>query len=135
MSAKVALAEALGFIVLLPACLFHRWTSPPTYPSIKPVLYPGEQPSRPLVDEWKWEWLNEWYANSEDGVSGQQAWVWIPNPDLPGHLILVPYASTFPRWVPEWAIAYAWSAWRNGANNLKRPVEQPAPLNIPWHRP
>jgi hypothetical protein len=106
----IAIAELLGFVILLPACLLHLWT-PPTYPSIKPL----PNPLRTHVDEWRWPLLNKWYGNSEDGVSGQQAFVF----DNAGHLI--PYASTFPSWVPKWAIAYAWSAWRNGANNLKRP--------------
>lgn len=105
------LAEALGFIVLLPACLTQAWTEP-TYESIKPV--PGV---RVHVDQWKWEWLNHWYANSEDGVSGQYAIVYVDDKGTLGR-----YSSTFPSWTPKWAIAYAWSAWRNGANNIKRPL-------------
>lgn len=114
---KIILAIALGFSVLLIPCLFHLWTGP-TFPSIKP--WPegtqGVGPSRPLVDEWRWELLNKWYGNSEDGVSGQYAWIWNANNQL------VPYYSTFPSWVPQWMKAYAWSAWRNNANNLKRPL-------------
>jgi hypothetical protein len=113
----IAIAEVLGFIVLLPACLLHLWTEP-NYISIKPLA------GRVLVDEWSLPLLNKWYGNSEDGVSGQQAIVY----DDAGHL--VPYASTFPSWVPKWAIAYAWSAWRNGANNIKRPSRTDG-LNTP----
>lgn len=115
---KIGLAIGLG-VFLIPFCFFRAWTAP-TYPSIKP--WPsgtaGVGPSRPLVDEWSWSFLNAWYANVEDGVSGQQAWVW----DSTG--VLVPYVSTFPSWMQSWswAIAIAWSVWRNNANNLKRPL-------------
>lgn len=107
----VGLAELAGFIVLLPACLCKAWTTP-NFLSIKPLAY--EQ--RYYIDKWRWNWLNAWYANTEDGVSGQQAWIY----DDKGHLI--PYASTYPSWTPKWVIAYGWSAWRNGANNIKRPL-------------
>ena len=103
----IVLAEILGFFLLLPACICHAWTEPTAISS-----KPGHGP----VDEWSWNWLNKWYANVEDGVSGQQALVY----DNAGHLI--PYASTYPSWTPKWAIAYGWSAWRNGANNIKRPL-------------
>lgn len=106
---KIAFAEVAGFFVLAPACLTQSWTAP-TQESIKPL------PDRKLVDQWKWNWLNTWYANTEDGVSGQQALVY----DNKGNLI--PYASLYPTWTPKCVIAYGWSAWRNGANNLKRPL-------------
>lgn len=111
------LAEALGFIVLLPACLLHAWTEP-TVTSIKPlnsVIYPTIPGKRLVVDQWSWGFLNAWYSNVEDGVSGQQAYIWNR-----GGTAYIPYRSTFPAWTPLWVIAYAWSAWRNGANNLKR---------------
>jgi len=108
----IALAEILGFILLLPACLFHAWTDA-TYPSSKPL--PAHQ--RILVDQWRWQWLNKWYANIEDGVSGQQAIVYVDDKGTLG-----PYASLYPAWTPKWIIAYGWSAWRNGANNIKRPL-------------
>lgn len=114
---KIALAELLGFIVLLPACLLHAWT-PSAAVSIKQLHI------RPYVDLWSWNWLNYWYANSEDGVSGQDALIWSGN-----HLVW--YYETFPEWVPIWARAYAWSAWRNGANNLKRPLRTDG-NNTPW---
>ena len=114
---KIIAAVALGFIVLLPACLFKAWGDP-TFPSIKPWPSGTENvgPYRPKVDEWSIPLLNKWYGNSEDGVSGERAWVWDSTNKL------VPYYSTFPAWVPQWAKAYAWSAWRNNANNLKRPL-------------
>ena len=108
----IALAEILGFILLLPACLCHAWTAP-VYYSIKPA--PAEQ--RMYVDRWSWGWLNKWYGNIEDGVSGQQAIIYVDDKGTLGY-----YASTFPSWTPKWFIAYAWSAWRNGANNIKRPL-------------
>lgn len=115
---KVAVAEVLGFIVLLPACLVHAWTD--GGPSIKPLSSTTDPPipgRRTLVDQWSWSWLRPWYNNVEDGVSAQQAYVWNA-----GGTEYVPYASLYPSWVPQWAIAYGWSAWRNGANNLKRPL-------------
>lgn len=121
---KIILAVALGFFVLLPATLFHMWTGP-TFPSIKPCPDGSATiggygcvtgPARRYVDEWSLEILNKWYGNSEDGVSGKYAYIWDANNNL------VPYYSTFPSWMPQWAMAYAWSAWRNNANNLKRPL-------------
>lgn len=120
---KIAFAELLGFIVLLPACLLRAWTDP-DYPSIKPLPYSR----RYSVDEWSWNWLNYWYGNSEDGVSGGDALVWGSGANA-GKLVW--YYSTLPRWVPLWARAYAWSAWRNGANNLKRPLRTDG-NNTPW---
>lgn len=121
-SLKMIFAEISGFFVLLPACMLNAWT-PPTYPSIKPVAMGGHP--RPVVDVWKWQWLNYWYANPEDGVSGQQAWIFGPN-GTP-----IPYTQSFPAGTPKWVIAYCWSAWRNGANNLTRPTENPD-LSTPW---
>jgi hypothetical protein len=112
--ALIAFAIAAGFVVLLPACLAHAWTGP-TYPSIKSKLLDPKDLSRPFVDEWSWSWLNKWYGNSEDGVSGQYAFIWVGEG-------VVRYQDTFPSWVPKWAIAYCWSAWRNSANNLRRPL-------------
>jgi hypothetical protein len=103
----IALAEAFGFLFLWIPCALNAWTAP---------VYPSVKPGHVAVDQWKWNWLNNWYANTEDGVSGQQAVVW----DSAGHL--VPYASTYPSGTPKWVVAYGWSAWRNGANNIKRPL-------------
>ena len=127
---KVWLAVGLGFPLLLVACLCGAITAP-TYLSIKPWPSgtPNDGPYRPTVDEWSWKWLNYWYANSEDGVSGRQAWIWqqAPAAMFP---TLVPYASTFPSWVPYKVIAYFWNC-RNNANNVKRPLRKDS-LNIPW---
>lgn len=125
---KIVIAIALGFVVLLPACLLHAWTDT-TYPSIKPCLWPGEGDTRPNVDLWRWNWLNYWYANTEDGVSGQNAYIWVN--DKPGHYSLERYPTTFPKWVPQAVVAYCWSAWRNNADNLKR-VNFDPPLNQVW---
>lgn len=113
---KIAFAVVAGLFVLPPAALFGGFEISPL-PSIKrwPSGTPGVGPLRPMVDEWAWQWLNPWYANVEDGVSGIFAWVWSDGQ-------LVPYTSLFPRWVPRWCIALAWSMWRNSANNLKRPL-------------
>lgn len=108
------LAEILGFIVLLPACLLGAQHGP-YIQSIKPKETAKFE--RVYVDTWKWKWLNKWYANTEDGVSGFYAIVYVDNKGTLGY-----YSDTFPKWMPEWAIAYSWSAWRNGANNIKRPL-------------
>lgn len=105
---KIAFAEALGFLILLPACILHVWTNPITR-TTKPL------PARLYIDRWSWNWLNAWYGNVEDGVSGQQARVWNSTGTA-----LIPYGSLYPNWMPEAIVAYGWSAWRNGANNLKR---------------
>lgn len=121
-SVKIAAAEVFGFLFLWIPCLLKAWT-PPIVPSIVPLPnYDKPGPHRPLVDRWKWNWLNRWYGNIEDGVSGQQAWILNPG--------LTWYPSTFPSWVPQCAVAFAWSVWRNGANNLKRPFE-----NVPQQKP
>lgn len=114
---KEGFAEALGFVILLPLCIFHLWTEP-VYDSIKPeTIKEGDHLFyRDRVDQWRWNWVNRWYANTEDGVSGQYAIVYI---DSRGNLGL--YPDLFPRWTPRWLVAYCWSAWRNGANNVKRP--------------
>lgn len=120
--AKVA--EVLGFFVLLPACILGGWTGA-VAPSSKPYPAgtPGQGIYRPMVDQWRWTWLNPWYSNVEDGVSGQQAWVW--SKDTPP--VLVPYGSTYPAWflknfptkIKQRVVAYGWSTWRNGAHAAK----------------
>lgn len=104
----IIVAEAAGFLFLWVPCLLGAFTAP---------IYQSSKAGHGPVDRWSWGWLNAWYSNIEDGVSGQQAIVYV---DGAGHLGT--YASTFPKWTPKWVIAYAWSAWRNGANNLKRPL-------------
>lgn len=112
----IPLAVVLQFLFIWIPCLCGAWTEP-NYKSIKPI---GD---RVLVDEWKWQWLNTWYANSEDGVSGQQAIVW----DDSGHL--VPYTSLF-TYKAKWWVALCWN-WRNNANNIKRPLRDDG-LNKAW---
>jgi hypothetical protein len=120
----IALAQILGYFILLPACLAHAWTGP-EYLSIKTL--PGQ---RYFVDEWRWQWLNHWYANSEDGVSGRRAYIHRADG------LYVNYYWQFPAWMQDSylgqaAIAWAWSAWRNGANNIKRPLRTDG-NNQPW---
>jgi len=130
-TAKVVAAEAFGFLFLWIPCLLQAWTAP-TAPSTKPYpagLSPADwktllPPYRPTVDTWRWKWLRAWYANNEDGVSGQQAYIWQGTK-------LVNYASTFPSWVPRAVIAYAWSACRNGSHALKLAIGVDAPVTSP----
>lgn len=120
----IALAVALQFVFGWIPCVAHAWTEA-DYPSIKPdpsgVI---SRPSRPDVDEWSWKFLNYWYANTEDGVSGQQAYIWNSTGQL------VPYTSLFSPSAPKWWVAYCWNL-RNNANNLKRPLRDDG-LNTPW---
>lgn len=115
LSIKIALAVAFQFLFIWIPCLLGAWTKP-TYESIKPLVWDvaPQTHARKLVDEWQWQWLNYWYANTEDGVSGQQAWVY----DDADHLI--PYTSLF-TYKAKWWVALCWNL-RNNANNLKRPL-------------
>lgn len=127
-------AVPLGWVVLAFACLAHAWTAP-IYKSVNPL------PGRGQVDQWRWPWLNRWYANPEDGVSGVYARLNVGGPDP-----YRPYAP-MPDWWPAWAEglwasirAYRWSAWRNSANQLKYefrwadapPAVQVGPILIGW---
>jgi hypothetical protein len=90
-----------GLVVLAPACYLHAWTEPDTL-SIKSV------PRDRTVDRWSWGWLNAVWGNPEDGVSGQQAVLWIhgaPRRFMPGA-------------EPGWR-AYVWSALRNPCDRMK----------------
>jgi hypothetical protein len=130
-SIKVITAEVLGILFLWIPCLLQAWTAA-TVPSTKPYpagLSPADwttllPPHRPVVDTWRWSFLRNWYANNEDGVSGQQAYIW-------QGATLVPYASTFPSWVPRAVIAYAWSALRNGAHAIKLATGVDPPVTSP----
>lgn len=105
----VGFAVALGFVVLLPFCVAQAWV--PGDVSIKPIG------SRRIIDEWSIPLLNKWYGNPEDGVSGQDAR--LPSWDYTNKVLdFVPYWPS----APAWLRAYAWSAWRNSANQLKRTV-------------
>lgn len=90
-----------GLLVLAPACYLHAWTAPDTL-SIKPV------PLGRKVDRWRWDWLNAVWGNPEDGVSGQQALIWIHGKQSP----FMPGAK------PGWR-AYVWSALRNPSDRMK----------------
>lgn len=59
------------------------------------------------IDSWDWDWLNKWFGNPEDGVSGQTALIW-------NGTTLVTYNPDGSRWK-----AYVWSAWRNSVDALK----------------
>lgn len=87
-----------GWILLIPACLLRAWEKSPT-----PSINDGRQ-----IDRWRWRWL-AWADNPEDGVSGQQALVWVNamarGPFMPG---------AYPPWR-----AWVWSAWRNSTDQLK----------------
>lgn len=107
-----ALATVGGLVVLIPFCYFHCWrdcdSSAGPYPAHK-------------IDEWyvkNWPklsaWLNSWAGNREDGVSAIYALIW--GEQLPYIGTRVPY---LPNAKPGYR-AWAWSAWRNSANELHR---------------
>lgn len=96
----MAFFMVLGWFVLIPFCLAHAWTLSTLVGSIKD--------GRP-VDHWNTEWLRWAYDNPEDGVSGQQALIWL-NATTRG--LYMPNA-------PAWWRAYCWSAWRNSTDGLK----------------
>lgn len=89
------LAMVLGWVVLIPVCLAKAWK-------------PGEKSIKDWreIDLWKWEWLNYFCGNPEDGVSGGQALINGNQPYMPN------------AWFDAWR-AYCWSAWRNSCDNLK----------------
>lgn len=112
-------ATLVGYVLLLPFCLAQAWEMSPV-PSI------GQKPwlTRGPIDRWRWAPLNAVYGNPEDGVSGQTALIWGSGTEA-GHLVsYMPGAAA-------WRRAYAWSAWRNSADNLKYVFQwrgaQPAP--------
>jgi hypothetical protein len=93
--------DAAGLVVLAPACYLHAWTEPDT-------LSINSAPLGRKVDRWRWGWLNAVWGNPEDGVSGQQALIWVhgrQRPYLPGVK-------------PAWR-AYRWSALRNSSDRMK----------------
>lgn len=107
----------VGWIILLPFCVFHSW-EPSPIPSINPV-------TPRCIDQWKWKPLNYIYGNPEDGVSGKCAVVWGGGADAGK---LVPYWPT----APDWLRAYAWCAWRNSSDNLKYVFAWKKPLPVPF---
>lgn len=89
----------IGYVVLLPMCLFRAWEKSPT-----PSINDGR-----TIDRWSLHFMNAIWGNPEDGVSGQTALVWEG-------------ATRVEYWLSckyDWVRAYAWSAWRNSCNNLK----------------
>lgn len=92
------IATISGWLILIPFCLAQAWTADAH--SIKDATR--------VIDRWSWKPLNKIYGNPEDGVSGQQALVWISGVNSP----YMPTARA------SWR-AYCWSAWRNSADNLK----------------
>lgn len=117
-------AIAVGFPLLLVPCLMHSWHE------CESTVNPFNRPVH-TIDRWNWEWLNRWYSNPEDGVSGKYALIWISgeaakspaNPTgVPERVLYMPDANK-PRWMPQWLWdslrAWLWSAWRNNADNLK----------------
>ena len=100
-------AALVGYVILLPFCLAQAWETSPV-PSIGQKAWLTRGP----VDRWRWGPLNAVYGNPEDGVSGQAALVWGSGPDAGKLVAYWPGA-------PAWLRAYAWSAWRNSADQLK----------------
>jgi hypothetical protein len=98
---KIVLAVAVGF-VLVPIAAACGAYGEPVHPSIKPGKVP--------VDYWTWQWMNWWYANTEDG-NGLVATL-----NDGSH-----YRDSFAKWVPDWIVVAFWSGFRNSANNAKRP--------------
>jgi hypothetical protein len=98
---KIVTAVTVGFVVLFFAAIFRAYEGP-----IRKSIKPGHG----NVDYWKWNFLNYWYANTEDGC-GLNAVLGTEGPY---------YRDTFPKGTPDWVIVYCWSAWRNSANNVKR---------------
>lgn len=107
----MAFFTVLGWFVLIPFCLGHAWTLSTLVGSIKD--------GRP-IDHWNTEWLRWAYDNPEDGVSGQQALIWL-NSTTRGLYMPMPEASfnEWQTWLYAAWRAYCWSAWRNSTDNLK----------------
>ena len=89
-----------GWVILLMPCLLEAWEH---------SAVPSINADRRQIDRWAWPWLNWFYGNPEDGVSGQTALVWLnatkQGPFMPG------------AWSP--LRAWVWSAWRNSTDSLK----------------
>ncbi len=92
-------ASVAGLVVLLLPCRLRAW---------QPSPHPSINDGRP-IDEWSWPLLNRVYGNPEDGVSGEHALVWVNGTTR------VPFDPT----LSPWRRAYAWSALRNSADQLK----------------
>lgn len=104
------LATVLGWFLLLPFCVFKRWTTR-QWLDAEHILYSLSIKDTRVIDHWNSILLNVIYGNPEDGVSGKQALVWADDGSLSPH----PYMAM----APDWWRAYCWSAWRNSCDNLK----------------
>jgi hypothetical protein len=91
--AAQGLATIAGFFLLAIPCLFWEWT----------INAQSIKDQRP-IDSWDWKWLNSWYGNPEDGVSGECA--------------IVNNGPYMPNANASWR-AYCWSAGRNSCDALK----------------
>lgn len=105
-------ATVAGLVILLPACVFKRWTMFQCLGADDRdwhFIYALSIKDKRQIDHWNSILLNLVYGNPEDGVSGQQALVWTSDgkqvPYMPG--------------APAWWRAYCWSALRNSCDNLK----------------
>jgi len=58
----------VGWFLLIPFCLAQAW-------EMSPVLSIKDGSRR--IDRWRWRWLGLAFDNPEDGVSGDQAQVWV----------------------------------------------------------
>lgn len=108
------LATIVGWVLLLPFCVFKRWTTTQWLDGF--FIYSTSLKDKRTIDHWNSILMNAVYGNPEDGVSGQYALIWNA-----GGTALGPYAPT--RWV--WLNAYLWSAWRNSCDNLKYVFHDP----------
>lgn len=97
---KIGAAILLGVPVIAVAALCKVYQGP---------IHDSIKPGHGKIDYWSWQWMNYWWANTEDG-NGLYA---VVNGAA--------YRTLLPSWMPDWMIVFAWSAWRNNANNLKRP--------------
>jgi hypothetical protein len=94
-------SDILSVIPIAVACLCCAWTTP-AYQTLKSI----PEVHRTAIDRWRYlpNWL---WGNPEDGVSGQQAYIWNSGK-------LVPY---MPDADPRWR-AFCWNM-RNRSSGLK----------------
>lgn len=92
----------VGYFLLIPFCLAYYWE--PVESTINPF---GRAPR--TISQWRWHWLNTIYGNREDGVSGEEAFIWVDGV----RVLYRPFT-----WTP--LRAWLWSAWRNSVNELSR---------------
>lgn len=106
------LLAPVGWVLLSVPCFLRAWgNNGATTNKVWPAQY-DDLNHRP-IDSWNWRWLNSWFGNPEDGVSGETALVWQNG-------ALATYNPEGSRWK-----AYCWSAWRNSVDGLKYKFPQP----------